>query len=62
MSQTYEFYAARAEAAAAEAKAAKLANVRKRALLARDSWLGLAAQARKVTRQRARLAAKQVAD
>ncbi|WP_120717538.1 hypothetical protein [Tsuneonella amylolytica] len=47
MSQTFEFYDARAKEAAAEAKAAKLDNVRDRNLRAEKTWRGLADQARK---------------
>lgn len=62
MSQTPEFYAARAKAAAAEAKAATLDNVRERALRARDTWLGLARQARTVAANRARLEREKAAE
>ena len=47
MSQTFEFYDARAKEAAAEAKAANLDNVRDRNLRAEKTWRGLAEQARK---------------
>ena len=52
MSQTFEFYDARAKDAAAEAKAATLDNVRERSLRAEKTWRGLAAQARKVKAER----------
>lgn len=55
MSQTYEFYSARAEEAAADAKAAELANVRDRALRSEKTWRGLAEQARSVAEQRRKL-------
>ncbi|QDM40517.1 MULTISPECIES: hypothetical protein [Bacteria] len=48
MSQTFEFYNARANEAAAEADAATLDNVRDRNLRAAKTWRGLADQARKV--------------
>ena len=52
MSQTFEFYDARAKDAAAEAKAATLDNVRERSLRAEKTWRGLAVQARKVKTER----------
>ena len=52
MSQTFEFYDARAKEAAAEAKAATLDNVRARSLRAEQTWRGLAIQARKVKTER----------
>ena len=52
MSQTFEFYDARAKEAAAEADKADLTNVRERALRAERTWRGLAEQARKVLRDR----------
>jgi hypothetical protein len=52
MSQTFEFYDARANEAAAAAKAATLDNVRERNLRAEKTWRGLADQARKVQRDR----------
>ena len=55
MSQSYEFYAARASEAAAEAKSATLDNVRDRALRAQATFQALADQARAVTRRRERL-------
>lgn len=48
MTQTFEFYNARAEEAAADAKAATLENVRDRNLRAEKTWRGLANQARRV--------------
>lgn len=48
MSQTFEFYDARAKEAAAEAEQAELTNVRERNLRAEATWRGLANQARKV--------------
>ncbi len=48
MSQTYEFYTARADESAAEARAAGLVNVRERALRSEKTWRALAAQARRV--------------
>ncbi len=52
MSQTFEFYDARAKEAAAEAEAATLENVRERALRSEQTWRGLAEQARKVAHDR----------
>lgn len=52
MSQTFEFYDARAKESAAEAEAAKLDNVRNRALRSEASWRFLAEQARKVAVER----------
>lgn len=48
MNQTYEFYTARADEAAADARNAKLANVRDRALRAEATWRGLADRAQAV--------------
>lgn len=48
MTQTFEFYNARAEEAASEAKAATLDNVRDRNLRAEKTWRGLANQAQRV--------------
>lgn len=48
MSQTFEFYDARAKESAAEAEAAELENVRERALRSERSWRNLADQARSV--------------
>ncbi len=52
MSQTFEFYHARAEESATEAEAAQLDNVRDRALRSEATWRGLAEQARKVAEDR----------
>lgn len=54
MSQTFEFYDARAREAALEAKEASLENVRERNLRAEKTWRGLANQARKVALERAK--------
>lgn len=54
MSQTYEFYDARAREAASEADKATLENVRDRNLRAEKTWRGLADQARRVTQERAK--------
>ena len=54
MSQTFDFYDARAREAAAEAKSAELVMVRERALRAEKTWRGLANQARKIERDRAK--------
>ena len=51
MSQTYEFYIARAREAAADAEAATLDNVRERALRSEKTWQVLADQARAVAEQ-----------
>ncbi|ANU07272.1 hypothetical protein [Paraurantiacibacter namhicola] len=56
MSQTYEFYTARAKECATEAAAAKLDNVRERALRSEATWRGLADQARAVAEQREKIA------
>ena len=48
MSQTFDFYDARAKEAAAEAEAAVLDNVRERALRSAKTWRALADQARRV--------------
>ena len=52
MSQTFEFYDARAREAAAEADKATLDNVRERNLRAAKTWRGLADQARRVVAER----------
>ena len=52
MSQTFDFYDARAREAAAEAESAQLIMVRERALRAEKTWRGLANQARKVADDR----------
>lgn len=54
MSQTFEFYDARAKEAATEAGKATLDNVRERCLRAEKTWRGLAEQARKVMVDRAK--------
>ena len=48
MSQTFEFYDARAKESAAEAEGAMLDNVRERALRSAKTWQALADQARRV--------------
>ena len=48
MSQTFEFYDARARESAVEAEQAVLENVRERALRSEKTWRALAEQARKV--------------
>jgi len=55
MSQTFEFYDARAKEAAAEADAATLDNVRERNLRAEKTWRGLAEQARKTLAERVKV-------
>lgn len=60
MTQTFEFYNARAEEAAAEAKAATLDNVRDRNLRAEKTWRGLANQARRVLLDRQKTEAAKV--
>lgn len=55
MSQTFEFYDARAKEAAAEADAAVLDNVRERARRSEATWRALAEQARAVAEERARV-------
>lgn len=62
MSQTYEFYSARADEAAADAKAAELANVRERALRSEKTWRGLAEQARSVAEQRSKIEREKAAE
>jgi hypothetical protein len=52
LSQTFEFYDARANEAAAEADAATLDNVRERNLRAEKTWRALATQAQKVMTDR----------
>ena len=61
MAQTYEFYNARAEEAAARAEKATLDNVRNRELRAEKSWRGLAEQARKSVIAREKADAERVA-
>ena len=55
MSQSYAFYCARADQAAAAADKAELANVRDRELRAEKTWRGLAEHARAVAEERAKL-------
>lgn len=55
MSQTFEFYDARAKEAAAEAAQATLDNVRERNLRAEKTWRGLAEQARKTLAERVKV-------
>ena len=55
MSQTFEFYDARAKEAAAEAARATLDNVRERNLRAEKTWRGLAEQARKTLAERVKV-------
>lgn len=54
MTQTFEFYDARANEAAAEAAVAVLDNVRERALRSEKTWRALAEQARRVVIDRAK--------
>ncbi len=54
MSQTFDFYDARAREAAAEAKEATLENVRARNLRAEKTWRALADQAQRVMMDRAK--------
>lgn len=60
MTQTFEFYDARAKDAAAEASAATLDNVRDRNLRAEKTWRGLADQARRVLRDRQKTEAEKL--
>ncbi|WP_394270395.1 hypothetical protein [Qipengyuania sp.] len=67
MSQTFEFYDARAREAAQEAQDAVLDNVRDRNLRAEKTWRSLADQAHKIRSEREkaeslRLAAKSQQD
>jgi len=52
MSQTFEFYDARASEAATEAERAQLVMVRERALRAEKTWRALADQVKKVEHER----------
>ncbi|WP_133365532.1 hypothetical protein [Qipengyuania sediminis] len=52
MSQTFDFYDARASEAAAEAAVATLDNVRERNLRAEKTWRALADQAKRVLTDR----------
>ena len=56
MSQTFEFYDARAREAAREAEEATLENVKERNLRAEKTWRSLANQAQKVALERAKAA------
>lgn len=62
MSQTYDFYFARAKEAAADAAAATLDNVRDRALRSEATWTALANQARAVAKQREKIEAEKAAE
>ncbi|WJY17720.1 hypothetical protein QQS45_08690 [Alteriqipengyuania flavescens] len=62
MSQTFEFYNERANEAAADAKKAKLANVRRRLLRAERSWRGLAARAKAVAEMRTKVLREKAAE
>ncbi len=61
MSQSYEFYSARARESAVEAQDATLDNVRDRALRAQATFQALADQARAVTRRREKLESEKAA-
>ncbi len=61
MSQTFEFYDARAREAAVEASEATLDNVRERSLRAEKTWRGLANQARKVKADREKTESERIA-
>ena len=61
MAQTYEFYSARADEAAARADEATLDNVREREERAEKSWRGLAEQARKGVIAREKVEAVRIA-
>ena len=52
MTQTFEFYDARANEAAEEAAEATLQNVKDRNLRAEKTWRGLADQAKRVSHER----------
>jgi hypothetical protein len=52
MAQTYEFYAERADEAAALAAKSTLENVRDRELRSEKTWRGLAEQARRTVEER----------
>lgn len=56
MSQTFEFYVARASEAAKEASEAELENVRDRHLRAEKTWRDLAEHARKTAEDRVKAA------
>lgn len=61
MSQTFEFYDARANEAADEARTATLDNVRDRNLRAEKTWRGLADQASRVKADREKAEAARAA-
>ncbi|MEP3421561.1 MAG: hypothetical protein ABJN35_07500 [Erythrobacter sp.] len=61
MAQTYDFYSERADAAAAAAEKATLANVRERELRSEKTWRALADQAQKVAEDRAKADAEREA-
>lgn len=61
MSQGYDFYTERAEAAAAAAREATLENVRERELRSEKTWRDLANQARSIAVERARTEAEKAA-
>lgn len=62
MSQGYEFYNARADESAKEARSATLDKVRERALRAEKTWRGLAQQAHDVSTQRAAIERSKAAE
>ena len=62
MATTYEFYEQRADAAAAAAAKATLANVRERELRAERTWRDLANQSRAVATQRQKLETEKAAE
>ncbi len=62
MSMSYEYCRERADAAAKEAGAAKLDNVRERALRSEKTWRGLADQARSVAENRQRVEREKAAE
>ena len=61
MAQTYDFYSERADAAAAAAEKATLANVRDRELRSEKTWRALADQAQRVAEDRAKADAEREA-
>ncbi|MFM5918383.1 MAG: hypothetical protein ACKOOL_12745 [Novosphingobium sp.] len=61
MSQTFEFYEARANESAAEAAVAVLDNVRERALRSEKTWRGLAEGALRAISEREKAEAIRVA-
>ena len=61
MSQTFEFYDARAREASIEARDATLDNVRDRNIRAEKTWRALAEQARKVKLDREKAARERAA-